>query len=82
MRDFMDDYEDFDYEDMDDYLLEMWGSCEFDEEDEKYQKCEDCERYEECLENAQDNKDGYASFCDIVSDAYGSVNAFWECNGI
>ena len=38
MRDFMDDYEDFDYEDMDDYLLEMWGSCEFDEEDEKISK--------------------------------------------
>lgn len=81
MKDY-DDYEEFDFEDADKYLINMWCSCEFDEEDERYQKCEECENYEDCIENAQDNKDGYASFCDIVSDTYGSVDAFWECNGI
>lgn len=78
-----DDYEDFNYEDTDDYLLEIWGTCKFDEDDENYKLCnEDCEHYEDCLQDAEDNRDGYEIFCDIVSDAYGSVDAFWECNGI
>lgn len=80
MKDYEDD--DFDYEDDDDYLLEQWASCEFDEDDARHKECDGCEHYKECLEYAQDNKDGYESFCDIVSDAYGSVDAFWECNGI
>ena len=60
----------------------MWVECKFDTDDEKYKSCDDCEFHDECLSDAEDNRDGYESFCDIVSDAYGSVDAFWECNGI
>lgn len=45
-------------------------------------KCYDCKFIEECLEEAKDAKFGYECFEDIVSEAYGSVDAFWECNGI
>jgi hypothetical protein len=45
-------------------------------------KCDDCEYHDECVDNAEDNRDGYELFEEIVSDAYGSVEAFWECNGI
>lgn len=83
MRDFMDDFEeDFYCEDSNEYLLENWTTCEYEEEDERYKKCTGCANYEECLDDAEDNRGGYESFCDIVSDAYGSVDAFWECNGI
>lgn len=44
--------------------------------------CYDCSLINECLEEAEDSKFGYECFEDIVSDAYGSVDAFWECNGI
>lgn len=76
------EYDDFDFEDTDDYLVENWATCKFDEDDSRYKKCDDCEHFEECVENAEDNLNGYELFCDIVSDAYGSVDAFWECNGI
>jgi hypothetical protein len=82
MKDYMDDYEDFDFEDTEEDLLENWITCEYDEDDPRYENCADCGNYEECLENAEDNRAGYELFCDIVSDAYGSVDAFWECNGI
>lgn len=80
----MKDYEteDFDYCDSDDYLLENWTTCKFEEDDARYKNCYECNYYDECIENAEDNRDGYESLCDIVSDAYGSVDAFWECNGI
>lgn len=80
MKDYEDD--DFDYMDMDDYLLDHWAVCKFEEKDSKHRSCEDCEFYDDCLQDAEDNRGGYESFCDIVSDAYGSVDAFWECNGI
>lgn len=74
--------EEFNYEDTEDYLLEMWTTCKLDEDDENYKVCDDCEYHDECLINAEDSRDGYELFCDIVSDAYGSVDDFWECNGI
>jgi hypothetical protein len=83
-----DDY-DIDDEDLygdydDDVLIQNYvGVCElYDGDREKEFSCFDCEKYDECLERAEDNKCGYEMFCDIVSDAYGSVDAFWECNGI
>ena len=79
----MKDYEDeFSNEDYEDYLLEMWVECKLSKDDENHKNCYDCEHHDECLADAEDNHDGYEAFCDIVSDAYGSVDAFWECNGI
>jgi hypothetical protein len=74
--------DEFNYEYTDEYLVENWATCDFDDDDSRHKICDDCENFEECIENAQDNRDGYELFCDIVSDAYGSVEAFWECNGI
>lgn len=78
--------DDCDYDDKCHYeenTIDRWGNCKFDDSDKnKPNCCEECEFYSECLSNAEDNRDGYESFCDIVSDAYGSVDAFWECNGI
>lgn len=68
----------------DEDLIEKWGNCKFDEDDEhKPDSCEDCEYYENCLLEAEDNSDGYSSFCDcIVGHGYDSMDDFWECNGI
>lgn len=44
--------------------------------------CCNCNFLDECLKEAEESKFGYECFEDIVSDSYGSVDAFWECNGI
>lgn len=68
----------------DEDLIEKWGDCKFDEDDEnKPDSCEDCEYCEDCIDSAEDNRDGYSAFCDcIVGHGYDSMDDFWECNGI
>ena len=65
-------------------LIDKWGYCKFDDDDEnKPDSCEDCDYYEDCIDSAEDNRDGYSAFCDcIVGHGYDSMDDFWECNGI
>jgi hypothetical protein len=64
-------------------LNSNWKSCRFDEDDDRYEECDDCEYRDECLSDAEDNRSGYAAFCDcIVGHGYDSMDEFWECNGI
>jgi hypothetical protein len=71
--------EDFEYSNTEDYLIENWTTCKFDEDDNKYRNCYGCDYYDECLENAEDSRDGYNSFCDcIVGCGYDSMDDFWE----
>jgi len=78
------DDDDIDDEYYEEDLIDKWGDCKFDEDDEnKPDRCEDCEYYEDCIDNAEDNRDGYSAFCDcIVGHGYDSMDDFWECNGI
>lgn len=64
-------------------LSSNWKHCEFDEDDENYEECDTCEIRTTCIQDAEENRSGYASFCDcMVNSGYDSMDDFWESNGI
>jgi len=63
-------------------LNSKYVDCKLDEDDEDYEHCDECEYRNDCLEEIEDAILGEACFEEMASDAYGSVDAFWECNGI
>ena len=80
MKKYENDEDDYYYAD-NEYLLENWTNCQFDREDARYKNCTNCEYYDDCLEEADDNRDSYAAFEDLILESgYDSMDDFWESN--
>jgi predicted GIY-YIG superfamily endonuclease len=47
-----------------------------------YLNCDNCDMNEDCESYHQEEEFNNSTFVDLVSDAYGSIDGFWECNGI
>ncbi|MDF2588203.1 MAG: hypothetical protein K0S41_2044 [Anaerocolumna sp.] len=64
-------------------FITSWTTCKLDIDNNNYENCKHCRLYFECLLDAEDSRDGYDSFEDmILSGGYDSMDDFWECNGI
>ena len=64
-------------------FITRWTTCKLNSDDDNYENCKHCKSYFECLEDAEDSRDGYAAFEDLIlSGGYDSMDDFWECNGI